>query len=129
MISDLPESNHKPLADVWGDELRCEAGRASGTACQESPPRGQLVNLWVDPNFAQTIEFSTKFSETPLRKLILLTERLSVEIGNLIPFIYLGRMKINSTFIKYFGEKHDFSQITNQKLQIRVTTVLFHISP
>ena len=100
--------------------------------CLSQPPdktsshfRGQLVN----PNFAESIEFSTKFSETPLRKLILLTERLSVEIGNLIPFIYLGRMKINSTFIKYFGEKHDFSQITNQKLQIRVTTVLFHISP
>ena len=44
--------------------------------------RGQLVNLWVDPNFAQTIEFSTKFSETLLRKLILLTESLSVEIAN-----------------------------------------------
>jgi len=41
----------------------------------------------MDPNFAQTIEFSTKFTETPLTKLILLTERLSVEIANLLPFI------------------------------------------
>ena len=38
-------------------------------------------------------------------------------------------MKINSTFNKYFGEKLDFSQISNKKLQIWVTTVLFHISP
>ena len=37
----------------------------------------QLVNLRVvDPKFAQTIEFSTKFSETPLRKVILLTENV-----------------------------------------------------
>lgn len=63
---------------------------------QVSLARGQLVN----PNFAQTIEFSTKFSETPLRKLILLTERLSVEIANFLPLIC-----VNSTFDKYFGEK------------------------
>ena len=58
--------------------------------CLSQPPdktsshfRGQLVN----PNFAESIEFSTKFSETPLRKLILLTKRLSVEIDNLLLFI------------------------------------------
>jgi len=44
------------------------------TICERT---SQLVNLRVvDPKFAQTIEFSTKFSETLLRKVILLTENV-----------------------------------------------------
>ena len=75
--------------------------------------RGQLVN----PNFAQTIEFSTKFSETPLRKLILLTERLSVEIGNLIPFIYLfGEDEDKFNFHQIFWRKTRF--LPNNKSEI-----------
>jgi len=79
-----PTSSNPALADKLS-EIICEADKLIGqvslatAAWQESQP---FVNSWVDPNFAQTIEFSTKFSETLLRKLILLTESLSVEIAN-----------------------------------------------
>jgi len=82
--------------------------------------RGQLVN----PNFAESIEFSTKFSETPLRKLILLTKRLSVEIDNLLLFICKEWRWIQlSTNI--LEERSFLPEISNQKLQIRVYTVPF----
>ena len=81
---------------------------------------GQLVN----PNFAESIEFSTKFSETPLRKLILLTKRLSVEIDNLLLFICKEWRWIQlSTNI--LEERSFLPEISNQKLQIRVYTVPF----
>ena len=84
--------------------------------------RGQLVN----PNFAESIEFSTKFSETPLRKLILLTKRLSVEIDNLLLFICKEWRWIQlSTNI--LEERSFLPEISNQKLQIRVYTVPFQI--
>ena len=82
--------------------------------------RGQLVN----PNFAESIEFSTKFSETPLRKLILLTKRLSVEIDNLLLFICKEWRWIQlSTNI--LEERSFLPEISNQKLQIREYTVPF----
>jgi len=82
--------------------------------------RGQLVN----PNFAESIEFSAKFSETPLRKLILLTKRLSVEIDNLLLFICKEWRWIQlSTNI--LEERSFLPEISNQKLQIRVYTVPF----
>ena len=95
--------------------------------CLSQPPdkasnqfRGQLVN----PNFAESIEFSTKFSETPLRKLILLTKRLSVEIDNLLLFICKEWRWIQlSTNI--LEERSFLPEISNQKLQIRVYTVPF----
>ena len=82
--------------------------------------RGQLVN----PNFAESIEFSTKFSETPLRKLILLTKRLSVEIDNLLLFICKEwrRIQLSTNILE---ERSFLPEISNQKLQIRVYTVPF----
>ena len=98
--------------------------------CLSQPPDktsshfpGQLVN----PNFAESIEFSTKFSETPLRKLILLTKRLSVEIDNLLLFICKEWRWIQlSTNI--LEERSFLPEISNQKLQIRVYTVPFQPS-